>query len=50
VLALRRNGELLVPHGNTRVDVGDQLTLVGSLDHVATARQMFGDVTADAHD
>ena len=42
VLAIRRNGELLVPHGNTQLDYGDRLTLVGSLADVATAQQMFG--------
>ena len=30
VLAVRRNGELIVPHGNTEVMIGDHLALVGS--------------------
>jgi Kef-type K+ transport system membrane component KefB len=44
VLALRRDGELLIPHGNTRLDCGDHLTLVGSLDAIETARHMFAEV------
>jgi CPA2 family monovalent cation:H+ antiporter-2 len=39
ILALRRNGELLVPHGNTRLEPGDELTLVGSLDAVQRTRE-----------
>ena len=42
VLALRRNGELLVPHGNTRLEQGDYLTLVGTLEWVAQAEVMMG--------
>ena len=30
LLALRRDGELMVPHGNTRLMEGDHLTLLGS--------------------
>jgi CPA2 family monovalent cation:H+ antiporter-2 len=41
VLALRRNGDLLVPHGNTRLEEEDHLTLVGSLEHIQTAQQVF---------
>jgi len=41
VLALRRNGELLVPHGDTGLVCGDRLTLAGSVDHIDSARQMF---------
>ena len=43
VLALRRGGELLVPHGNTKLEQGDYLTLVGSLECVSTAQQMFNE-------
>jgi Kef-type K+ transport system membrane component KefB/Trk K+ transport system NAD-binding subunit len=39
VLALRRDGELLVPHGNTRLSLHDHLTLAGSIDYVEMARQ-----------
>jgi Kef-type K+ transport system membrane component KefB/Trk K+ transport system NAD-binding subunit len=44
VLALRRNGELMIPHGNTRLDCGDHLTLVGSLEAIETARHLFAEV------
>ncbi len=41
-LALRRGEELLVPHGNTRLSLHDHLTLVGSVEDVEIAQQMFG--------
>ena len=41
IVALRRDDELLVPHGNTRLDLGDRLTLVGSLDAIQTVRGMM---------
>ena len=41
VLAVRRNGDLLVPHGNTQIEMGDYLTLVSSLEWVAEARHLF---------
>jgi Trk K+ transport system NAD-binding subunit len=41
VLALRRNGELLVPHGDTELMCGDRLTLAGSVDPIDSARQIF---------
>jgi CPA2 family monovalent cation:H+ antiporter-2 len=41
VLALRRNGELLVPHGDTELVCGDRLTLAGSVEPIDSARQMF---------
>jgi Kef-type K+ transport system membrane component KefB/Trk K+ transport system NAD-binding subunit len=41
VLALRRDGELMVPHGNTQISQGDHLTLVGLEEHVEVARQML---------
>ena len=41
VLAIHREGDLQVPHGNTKLEHGDQLTLVGSMEAVALARQMF---------
>ncbi len=41
ILAVRREGELLVPHGNTRLNYGDSLTLVGTLDSVNTARNFI---------
>jgi Kef-type K+ transport system membrane component KefB/K+/H+ antiporter YhaU regulatory subunit KhtT len=35
ILAIRRNGEVLVPHGNTRLRQGDLLMLVGHRDSLA---------------
>ena len=32
ILALRRNGELIVPHGDTEFLIGDYLTIAGSLE------------------
>ena len=34
-------GELIVPHGNTRIEAGDRLTLMGSAEHIETARPIF---------
>jgi Trk K+ transport system NAD-binding subunit len=42
-LAIRRDGELLVPHGNTRLCPNDRLTLVGSIEDVELAKQRFGE-------
>jgi Kef-type K+ transport system membrane component KefB/Trk K+ transport system NAD-binding subunit len=42
-LAIRRDGELLVPHGNTRLCRDDRLTLVGSIDDIELARQRFAE-------
>lgn len=42
-LAIRRDGELLVPHGNTRLCRNDRLTLVGSIEDIELARQRFAD-------
>jgi CPA2 family monovalent cation:H+ antiporter-2 len=41
VLALRRQGELLVPHGNTRLEEGDHLTLVGSMEFIEEGQRLF---------
>lgn len=30
ILAIGRNGDLIVPHGNTRVEIGDRLTIFGN--------------------
>lgn len=38
VLSIRRNGQMIVPRGNTRVEVGDRLTLVGNLDDLSEIR------------
>lgn len=42
-LAIRREGELLVPHGNTRLCRNDRLTLVGSLEDIEAAKERFAE-------
>jgi Kef-type K+ transport system membrane component KefB len=42
-LAIRREGELLVPHGNTRLCRNDRLTLVGSLEDIEAAKARFAE-------
>lgn len=44
VLAIRRNGELIVPHGNTQLEYSDHLTMVGSLEYIESVRQIFGKI------
>jgi Trk K+ transport system NAD-binding subunit len=34
VVLIRRNGDVIYPHGHTVLQIGDRLTLVGSLDAV----------------
>lgn len=46
VLALRRNGELFVPHGNTTIEACDHLTLFSSLKWVDTGHMLFSELTA----
>jgi Trk K+ transport system NAD-binding subunit len=41
IMALRRDGELLVPQGNTVLNAGDHLTVVGSLQCVDRSREML---------
>lgn len=41
ILAVRRDGELLVPHGNTLIEELDHLTLAGSIDAIEEARQLL---------
>lgn len=41
VLAIRRAGELLVPHGNTQIELGDRITLVGSQEWMRPVQEMF---------
>jgi Trk K+ transport system NAD-binding subunit len=41
ILALSREGELLVPHGDTRLNEGDRLTLVSSQDCARDVVQFF---------
>ena len=39
VLAIRRNDEVIVPHGTTRLALGDHLTILGDLDVIQTAEE-----------
>jgi len=45
VLALRRNGELIIPHGNTELECGDHIALAGSLNSIETAREILATVS-----
>jgi CPA2 family monovalent cation:H+ antiporter-2 len=44
VVALRRKGDLLIPHGDTLLECGDRLTLIGSIEAIDTARHLFGEL------
>jgi Trk K+ transport system NAD-binding subunit len=44
ILAVRRQGELVVPHGDTRLNTGDQITLVGGCSCVEVTREMLAAV------
>lgn len=41
IMALRREGELMVPQGNTVLNAGDHLTVVGSLECVERSREIL---------
>ena len=41
VLALRRDSELLVPHGNTQIMIGDHLAMVGSAECIADVQTLL---------
>lgn len=41
IVALRRDGEFISPRGNTALEAEDHLTLVGSVNHMEEARQLF---------
>jgi Kef-type K+ transport system membrane component KefB/Trk K+ transport system NAD-binding subunit len=41
VLAVRRNGDYLVPHGSTKLARGDILTLIGSFEWIEPVRATF---------
>jgi CPA2 family monovalent cation:H+ antiporter-2 len=42
ILAVRREGELVVPHGDTRLAEFDRLTLIGGCDCIEISRELFG--------
>ena len=44
VLTLHRDGEFLVPHGDTLLVQGDRLTLIGSVDHIEETRDLLDSV------
>ena len=37
VMAVSRDGDLIIPHGNTRIEQGDRLTIYGPISDVADA-------------
>ena len=39
VLAIRRNDELIVPHGTTKLATGDHLTILGEIDSLSTVEE-----------
>lgn len=41
IVSISRQGELLIPHGNMRVHVGDHMTVLGSLDDISTVRALL---------
>lgn len=41
ILAIQRNNDLLVPHGNTTIEINDRLTLVSSLEFIEIGRRLF---------
>ncbi|MCB0207047.1 MAG: cation:proton antiporter, partial [Anaerolineae bacterium] len=51
VLSIRRRGELIVPHGNTVLQYGDRLTILGSNDRLREVREWLEGRTAhlDTH-
>lgn len=44
ILAIRRGNELLIPHGDTRLESNDRLTVLGSLDSLARLEERLGEV------
>jgi trk system potassium uptake protein TrkA len=41
ILSIKRNEAVLIPHGDTRLQAGDQIALIGRPDAVAEAQAMF---------
>jgi Trk K+ transport system NAD-binding subunit len=41
VLSLRRNGDLMVPRGETTVELGDRLTMMGNVEDVRAVKKWF---------
>jgi len=42
IVSISRQGELLIPHGNMRVQLGDHMTMLGSLEALDTAQGLLG--------
>ncbi len=42
IVSIFRDGELLIPHGNMRVQLGDHMTVLGSLGAIEDARDLLG--------
>jgi Trk K+ transport system NAD-binding subunit len=41
VLAIRRDDELMIPHGTTKLATGDHLTILGSLDSLPAVEDLL---------
>jgi Trk K+ transport system NAD-binding subunit len=41
IVSISRQGELLIPHGNMRVQLGDHMTMLGSLEALDTAQVLL---------
>ena len=39
VLSIGRNGEIIIPHGNTQVELGDRLTMLGDIEDLLEAER-----------
>jgi Trk K+ transport system NAD-binding subunit len=37
VLSVCRDDEMIIPHGNTRLEIGDRLTILGDHEHLQLA-------------
>ena len=42
IVSISREGELLIPHGNMRVHLGDHMTVLGGLEALENARVLLG--------
>jgi Kef-type K+ transport system membrane component KefB len=43
IVSISREGEMLIPHGNMRVKLGDRMTMLGNPDTLDKARILLGD-------
>ena len=41
VLSIGRDGEIIIPHGNTQVELGDRLTILGSMEDLVEAERFL---------